>query len=94
MAEWWQRRERGVGKHGPNAQVRAAVPHRFVIPDGAADPEPMPLAAVRSNHCNDYTFRPTNFAVRAMEAWVPDIASQFRDDESLGIDLPFTQSDL
>jgi hypothetical protein len=47
----------------------------------------MPLAVVTSKHCNDYAFHPTNSAVRTIEAWVPDIASQFRNDESSGISL-------
>ena len=55
----------------------------FVIPDKrSADPEPMPLAVVQSKHCNNYAFHPANSAVRTIEAWIPDIAAQFRDDEN------------
>jgi hypothetical protein len=34
-------------------------PQTFVIPDKrSADPEPMPQAADKSNHCNDWPFTP------------------------------------
>ena len=58
-------------------------PQNFVIPDGAADPEPMPLAETRSMQVrNDNHYQ---FCNSTREAWVPDIAWRFRNDETLRI---------
>jgi hypothetical protein len=58
------------------------TPQNFVIPDGAADPEPMPMAEAKSIQVQNDSHH--QFCKSTREVWVPDIASHFRNDEALG----------